>query len=234
MYTDPEVARGRAGADLRAHLAAGRPRRLAAASPAATSPRAAGTQPVLVVRDENGQLRAYRNVCRHRGSRLLSGDGQCKGGDPLPLPRLDLPVRRHADRRPRGPRVRRAPGQVDARAAAGRASRSCAGWCSSTSTPTPTPLADLVGDLPQRLERYRIPTLESFAPGDGDAAGQLEGGRRQLPRGLPHPDRPPGADADARLQALRRRGARALRVVRGAAARQAEQQPARAPVRRSS
>ena len=39
----------------------------------------AGNQPVLVVRDEQHQLRAYRNVCRHRGSRLLSGSGQCKG-----------------------------------------------------------------------------------------------------------------------------------------------------------
>src|SRR5437588_9227807 len=39
----------------------------------------AGNQPVLVLRDEHNLLRAYRNVCRHRGSRLLSGDGQCKG-----------------------------------------------------------------------------------------------------------------------------------------------------------
>src|SRR5438309_600937 len=38
----------------------------------------AGNQPVLVVRDEDDRLRAYRNVCRHRGSRLLSGSGQCK------------------------------------------------------------------------------------------------------------------------------------------------------------
>src|SRR6202011_4763320 len=36
----------------------------------------AGVEPVLVIRDEEGQLRAYRNVCRHRGSRLLSGSGQ--------------------------------------------------------------------------------------------------------------------------------------------------------------
>src|SRR3954470_21525272 len=28
----------------------------------------AGTQPVLVLRDEEGVLRAFRNVCRHRGS----------------------------------------------------------------------------------------------------------------------------------------------------------------------
>src|SRR5437764_7787620 len=39
----------------------------------------AGSQPVLVVRDEDGHLRAYRNVCRHRASCLLTGTGQCKG-----------------------------------------------------------------------------------------------------------------------------------------------------------
>ena len=37
----------------------------------------AGSQPVLVVRDDKGELRAFRNVCRHRGSRLLTGSGDC-------------------------------------------------------------------------------------------------------------------------------------------------------------
>ena len=36
----------------------------------------AGVEPVLVLRDD-GELRAFRNVCRHRGSRLLSGAGDC-------------------------------------------------------------------------------------------------------------------------------------------------------------
>ena len=36
-----------------------------------------GSQPVLVIRDDEGELRAFRNVCRHRGSRLLSGSGEC-------------------------------------------------------------------------------------------------------------------------------------------------------------
>ena len=40
-------------------------------------------------------------------------------------------------------------------------------------------------------------------PADGEPAGQLEDRRRQLPRGLPHADRPSRADAAARLQALR-------------------------------
>ena len=62
----------------------------------------AGTQPVLVLRDEDGELRAFRNVCRHRGSRLLAGLGRVRQGDPLPLPRLDLPPGRRADRRARG------------------------------------------------------------------------------------------------------------------------------------
>src|ERR671925_1810915 len=34
-------------------------------------------QPVLVVRDRDGEIRAFRNVCRHRGSRLLAGSGSC-------------------------------------------------------------------------------------------------------------------------------------------------------------
>jgi len=37
----------------------------------------AGAEPVLVLRDDAGELRAFRNVCRHRGSRLLSGSGDC-------------------------------------------------------------------------------------------------------------------------------------------------------------
>src|SRR5918996_4383751 len=36
-----------------------------------------GTQPVLVVRGKDGVARAFRNTCRHRGSRVLSGSGQC-------------------------------------------------------------------------------------------------------------------------------------------------------------
>ncbi len=38
----------------------------------------AGDQPVLVLRTHDGELRAFRNVCRHRGSELLSGSGTCK------------------------------------------------------------------------------------------------------------------------------------------------------------
>ncbi len=181
----------------------------------------AGSQPVLVVRDEVGALRAYRNVCRHRASCLLSGSGQCKGaircryhgwtykfdGTLIGVPeglqfgeRLDKSRARPDARAGRGavrPRVRQPrPG----RDAAGRARRRSAGAARA---------------LPAAVARVVL-------PGRRRAARQLEGGGRELPRGLPHPDRPPGTDADARLQALRHRAARALRVDRGAVAGQAD------------
>ena len=34
--------------------------------------------PIIVLRDMNKDIRAYANACRHRGSRLLSGKGNCK------------------------------------------------------------------------------------------------------------------------------------------------------------
>jgi choline monooxygenase len=127
----------------------------------------AGDQPVLVVRDEDGGLRAYRNVCRHRGSRLLSGSGQCKAaircryhgwtykldgtligvpeglgfGDKLDKPRLGL-----------------LPARVE----------ELCGLVFVNLDRDATPLAELVGEeLPRRLARYRIETLEPFAPSGG-------------------------------------------------------------------
>ena len=32
---------------------------------------------VIVIRDDDGEVRAFSNVCRHRGSRLLDGTGGC-------------------------------------------------------------------------------------------------------------------------------------------------------------
>jgi methanesulfonate monooxygenase large subunit len=33
--------------------------------------------PVLVIRDEDGQVHGFYNVCRHRGAQVLEGSGQC-------------------------------------------------------------------------------------------------------------------------------------------------------------
>ena len=36
-----------------------------------------GADSVLVLRDRDGGIRAFHNVCRHRGARLLDGSGSC-------------------------------------------------------------------------------------------------------------------------------------------------------------
>jgi phenylpropionate dioxygenase-like ring-hydroxylating dioxygenase large terminal subunit len=38
-----------------------------------------GSDSVIVVREQQGSIRALRNVCRHRGTRLLEGSGRCAG-----------------------------------------------------------------------------------------------------------------------------------------------------------
>jgi phenylpropionate dioxygenase-like ring-hydroxylating dioxygenase large terminal subunit len=40
---------------------------------------ALGTDSVIVLREPGGGIRALRNVCRHRGTRLLEGSGRCHG-----------------------------------------------------------------------------------------------------------------------------------------------------------
>ena len=73
-----------------------------------------GEESVLVVRGEDGELRAFRNVCRHRAARLREGRGDCGKAIRCPLPRLDLPDGRLAHRRARGAQLPR-PGQGAAR-----------------------------------------------------------------------------------------------------------------------
>ncbi|MDA0704125.1 MAG: aromatic ring-hydroxylating dioxygenase subunit alpha [Proteobacteria bacterium] len=35
--------------------------------------------PLLILRDRDGSLRAFANSCRHRGAKLLEGEGNCRG-----------------------------------------------------------------------------------------------------------------------------------------------------------
>ena len=37
-----------------------------------------GGVPVIVLRNKSGEIKAFANSCRHRGSQMLSGDGNCK------------------------------------------------------------------------------------------------------------------------------------------------------------
>jgi Rieske 2Fe-2S family protein len=126
----------------------------------------AGTQPVVVVRDQDRGLRAFRNVCRHRGSRLLAGSGQCKAA---------IRCRYHGwtyklDGQLIGaPEVLAFGSRLDKPSLGlhpARAEELC-GLVFVNLDPDAAPLADLVGDLPDRLERYRIPSLETFSPVEG-------------------------------------------------------------------
>jgi Rieske 2Fe-2S family protein len=126
----------------------------------------AGSQPVLVVRDEANGLRAYRNVCRHRGSCLLSGSGQCKGAIRCRYHgwtyKFDGTLIGAPEALQFGKRLNKsALGLMPARV------EELCGLVFVNLDPDAAPLADLVGDLPARLERYRIPTLEPFSPGGG-------------------------------------------------------------------
>jgi phenylpropionate dioxygenase-like ring-hydroxylating dioxygenase large terminal subunit len=116
---------------------------------------------VLVVRDDRGVIRAYRNVCRHRASRLLSGSGQCKGaircryhgwtyrfdGSLIGVPE-GLQFGERLDKSKLG----LMPVRVE----------EMCGLVFVNLDRDAAPLAELVGDLPERIERYRIGSLEPF------------------------------------------------------------------------
>ena len=125
----------------------------------------AGNQPILVVRDHDGRLQAYRNVCRHRASKLLSGAGQCKGAIRCRYHgwtyRFDGSLIGAPEALSYGERLDKTALPLHP----ARVEEMC-GLIFVNLDPDATPLAQLVGDLPARLERYRIPSLESFKPAE--------------------------------------------------------------------
>ena len=70
------VLRARARGDLQARLAQCRPGRAAASQRAATSPRSSQVvnTSIIVVRGMDGEVRAFHNICRHRGNKLVWND----------------------------------------------------------------------------------------------------------------------------------------------------------------
>ncbi len=127
----------------------------------------AGNQPILIVRDDQHRLRAYRNVCRHRASRLLSGAGQCKGAIRCRYHGWTYRFDGSLIGVPEGLQF----GERLDKSALGlmpvRVEEMCGLVFVNLDQEAPT-LAELVGDLPQRLERYRIPSLRTFGGGNGN------------------------------------------------------------------
>jgi choline monooxygenase len=126
----------------------------------------AGDQPVLVLRGEDGDLRAFRNVCRHRGSQLLTGSGRCKRAircryhgwtyDATDGRLLGVPEHRNYARLEKAG-LGLMPARVEV----------LAGLVFVNLDKDAEPLADQTGDLGARLERYGLPRLERFGPTEG-------------------------------------------------------------------
>jgi choline monooxygenase len=121
---------------------------------------------VLVIRADDGELRAFRNTCRHRGSRVLSGSGQCKKAIRCRYHgwtyRLDGTLIGMPEVRSFGELDKAALGLLPA-----RVEEMCGLVFVNLDLAAP-PLAELLGDLPERLARYRIPALVRFSRTDGE------------------------------------------------------------------
>jgi choline monooxygenase len=122
----------------------------------------AGDQPVLVLRGDDGAVRAFRNVCRHRGSQLLTGSGRCKKA---------IRCRYHGwtydatDGRLLGVPEHRGYAELDkSRLGLMRARvETLAGLLFVNLDPDAPSLASQTGELGQRLARYRLAELKRFS-----------------------------------------------------------------------
>ncbi len=119
----------------------------------------AGVEPVLVLRDDDGELRAFRNVCRHRGSRLLSGTGEC----PKAIRCLYHGWTYRLDGELIGvPEGRSIPGLDKSQLGLFPARvEEMSGLLFVNLDMEAEPLAEQVDGLPQRLERYRFEQLRA-------------------------------------------------------------------------
>ena len=179
----------------------------------------------LVTRDRDGVLRAFLNVCRHRGAVLADGCGtrstiQC----PYHAWTYDLDgALRNAPRSEREPAFE--PGECRSRRrASARGGRSCSSTrtrCAAARGAPRRPAGD--PRARHRRRRARLPLARRVRRGR-----ELEGRRRELPRVLPLPDRAPGvlrrrrrapgplrarAACDVRRAVLRAEGDRRCRAV---------------------
>jgi choline monooxygenase len=122
----------------------------------------AGDQPVLVLRGDDGEIRAFRNVCRHRGSQLLTGSGRCKKA---------IRCRYHGwtydatDGRLLGVPEHRGFAELDKATLGLMPARveSLAGLLFVNLDSDAPSLASTTGELASRLERYSLPELVRFS-----------------------------------------------------------------------
>ena len=145
-------------------------------------------RPVLVTRDGEGELRAFLNVCRHRGAVLMDGCGsretiQC--GYHAWTYGLDGALRA-------APRSDREPGFDTLASGSPRCRRTWGPFLFVNPDPGAPPLADRLGDLPDILApAIDVHELLFHSRVEFGRERELEDRRRELPRVLPLPDGPP-------------------------------------------
>ena len=217
-YTDESILR-----DERARVFArswqyGGPRRASRRTRVVRSRPTRAACPIVVTRDRDGELRAFLNVCRHRGAVLTDGCGE----------RATLQCHYHAwtyelDGTLRSaPRSDREPGFDNDEWSLLPASVGTWGpFLFVNPDPGAEPLADHLGELPAILAREldvecdRVPLARRVR-----CERELEDRRRELPRVLPLPDGAPG---------VQRGGGRSSRPLRARSAPDVRARSSRAP-----
>jgi len=128
-----------------------------------------GSGSYILTRDKTGKLNAFHNACRHRGARVCSSDQT--GCKQLVCPyhwwayRLDgtlkstPPASTTKDRKDTLG-LRRVPGV-----------ETFAGLVFLNCSPEPMPFADVLGDLPEKLKRYDLSSLEMYGKKTYSIAG---------------------------------------------------------------
>jgi phenylpropionate dioxygenase-like ring-hydroxylating dioxygenase large terminal subunit len=121
-----------------------------------------GPESILVLRDRDGSIRAFHNVCRHRGARLLDGSGNCPATITCPYhgwsyrqdgSLIGVPMRESfpsLDRATHGLR----PVRVD----------SALGFVFVCLAGDPPPVASTWGKLTQELAPYRFEEMVPLTP----------------------------------------------------------------------
>ena len=109
--------------------------------------------PIIVLRDTEGELRAFANSCRHRGSALLEGSGNCRL---IACPYHSWSY--HLDGSLAGaPEMHRTHDFDPAEhALVPIALDTWGGFLFVNFDPNAAPLADYLGDLPERVAPYRL------------------------------------------------------------------------------
>ena len=147
-------------------------------------------QSVIVVRGDDGEVRAFQNACRHRGVKLVEGRGTCEKRVRLPVPRLVLrPGRRQHPRPPAQSFAEHnlAAGDIDLTPVRCEIWGGCAWINLDDDAP---PLRQCIEPIATILDAWKIESLRTEWWYAAPPARELEAGPAGLPGAVPRGARP--------------------------------------------